>query len=189
MLHGQTAITTLNTSNTAATSSITLVTAPSDAINDVTPSKQYNINYGLDNNEFLTDYVIGATTYDNFLLPDTLIVRRTDGSRFINIWYSMNAAVDNSNTIGEIDLIPTKVTDADAIYLAGILNGGYDNILVNVDDLAVGSIKAQVERIDIIWCSGILTSSPTTAVYPVIERGGNDNIKVAHLVLALVTLT
>ena len=179
--YGQTAITTINTNTASATSSTTQVTAPSDASNAVTPSKVYNINYGQGNDVFLTDYVIGATTYDNFLNPDTLVIRRTDGSTFINIWYSLNAAINNGPTIGEIDLIPTAVTDADAIYQSGLLNAGYDNILVNDDDLAGASIQAQTERVDVIWYSGIVTSSPSTAVFPILERGGNDNIAIAPI--------
>jgi len=177
----QTAITSFNTSTAAAPNETTLVTAPSDATNSVVANKQYNVNYGEGDDVFLVDYTIGATLYENFLFPDTLVIRRTDGSRFINIWYSLNATINNVPTIGEIDLVPTKVDDADAIYQERFLNGGYDNILVNVDDLAGATIQAQVERIDLIWYSGILTSSPTTAVYPIMERGGNDNIKVAGI--------
>jgi hypothetical protein len=59
------------------------------------------------------------------------------------------------------------VADADAIYESGVLNVGYDNILVNDDDQ--NTIQAQVERLDIIWYGGIATCSPTTAVSPIIE--------------------
>ncbi len=179
-LFGQTAITTFTTNTASATSSTTLVTSPSDATNSVLTNTQYNINYGGGNDVFITSYTIGATVYDNFLNPDTLVVRRTDGSRFINIWYSLTN-IDTGPNPDEINLVPTIVSDADAIYQAGILNGGYDNILVNDDDLAGASIQAQTERIDIIWYSGIVTSSPTTAVFPVIERGGNDNVKIAGI--------
>ena len=177
---GQTAITTLNTSTSSATSSTTLVTSPSDASSPVLANTQYNINYGGGNDVFITNYVVGTATYDNFLDPDTLVIRRTDGSRFINIWYSFTS-IDTGPTPDEINLVPTKVSDADAIYLAGILNGGYDNILVNDDDLAGATIQAQTERVDIIWYSGITTSEPDSAVFPIIERGGNDNIKIAAI--------
>lgn len=179
-IFGQTAITTLNTTTQSASSSTTLVTSPSDASNSISPNTQYNINYGGGNDVFITDYVIGGTTYDNFLQPDSLVIRRTDGSRFINIWYSLTN-IDTGPNPDELNLVPTKVDEADAIYQAGLLNGGYDNILVNNDDLAGASIQAQTERVDLIWYSGIRTSDPTTAVFPVIERGGNDNIKVAAI--------
>jgi hypothetical protein len=180
---GQTTITAFNTATTAATSSTTTVTAPSDAGTAFTPLQVYDIHYGEGNDLSIIDYTIGGTTYDSFLFPDTLVIRRTDGSNFINIWYSLDESQGGGDGIDadEVWTLPSKVDDADAIYLSKIANGGYDNILVNDDDLAGATIQAQTERVDIIWYSGIQTSSPTTAVYPVIERGGNDHIKIAGI--------
>lgn len=177
----QTGISTINTSTVAGTTTTTLVTAPSDAGNSISPSTQYNINYGQGNNVNVTSYVVSGTTYDRFLSPDTLILnRRIATDRLVNIWYQLNQ-INTAPNPDELDVDPDIVAEADAIYLSGNLNAGYDNILVNDDDLASGSIQVETERVDVIWFSGIQTSDPTTSVFPIIERGGNDNIAIAAI--------
>ncbi|MBO3698907.1 hypothetical protein [Roseivirga sp. E12] len=178
---GQTGISTINTSTSTGTTTTTLVTAPSDAGNSIIPNAQYNINYGQGNNVAVSSYVVGATTYDRFLAPDTLVLlRRVSTDRLVNIWYQLNQ-INTAPNPDAIDIDPDIVAEADAIYLSGNLNAGYDNILVNDDDLASGSIEVETERVDVIWYSGIQTSDPTTSVFPVIERGGNDNIAIAAI--------
>lgn len=182
-LSGQSKITAISVSTSAAPDETTEVTAPSDTDNDIISNVNYNVNYGVGNNIQVTSYTVDGigAPFDNFVFPDTLIIRRTDGSRFINIWYTL----DQINTIpdpDELDVDAEKVTDADALYLTRNINAGYDNILVNEDDEAPSStIQAQVERVDIIWNTGVVTCEPNNAVFPVIERGGNDQIKIAAI--------
>lgn len=178
---GQTGISTINVTTSAGTTTTTLVTSPSDAGNSILDDTEYNINYGQGNNVAVSSYVVGGTTYDRFLAPDTLILlRRVSTDRLVNIWYELDQ-INTTPNPDEIDINPDIVAEADAIYLSGNLNAGYDNILVNDDDLASGSIEVETERVDVIWFSGIQTSDPTTAVFPVIERGGNDNIAIAAI--------
>jgi hypothetical protein len=162
---------------TSVTSSTT-VTAPSDAINDIDANQSYEINYGTGDNLKIASYTAASIVYDNFVLPDILVIRRTDNQPFVNIWYTLNFL--NSSPY-QADLDADEVSDADAIYQSGILNAGYDNILVNDDDEGQNTIQAQVERLDVIWYGGIVTCSPSTAVFPIIERGGNDQIKIAAI--------
>ncbi|GAB5525033.1 MAG: hypothetical protein Roseis2KO_29050 [Roseivirga sp.] len=177
----QTGISTINTSTVSGTTTTTLITAPSDAGNSILPNTQYNINYGQGNNVNVTSYVVSGVTYDRFLSPDTLILnRRIASDRLVNIWYQLDQ-INTTPNPDELDVNPDIVPEADAIYLSGNLNAGYDNILVNDDDLASGSIQVETERVDVIWYSGIQTSDPTTSVFPVIERGGNDNIAMAAI--------
>lgn len=179
-LYGQTTVTTINVSTAAAPNTTTNVTSPSDAGNAIADNTNYNVNYGVGNDVAVTSYVVSGTTYDRFLSPDTLLLRRTSSSRLVNIWYQLNQ-INTLPDPDDLDLDPSIVAEADAIYLSGNLNAGYDNILVNEDDLATGSIEVETERVDVIWYSGIQTSDPTTAVFPVIERGGNDNIIIAPI--------
>ena len=178
--YGQTTISTINTTTTSGTSSNYTATSPSDARNTITANTSYKVNHGTGNNVKVSSYVVGGTTYDNFLEPDTLIIRRTDGGRFVNIWYTMSQ-LNTVPTPDELDLDADKVSDADALYQTGAINAGYDNILVNVDNQASGSIQAQVERIDVIWYSGLVSCAPANSVFPIIERGGNDEIKIAAI--------
>ncbi|WP_286755031.1 T9SS type A sorting domain-containing protein [Roseivirga sp. UBA838] len=178
----QTGISAINVTSATPTSSSYSQTAPSDASNDIQPLSSYTINNGQGNNLNISSYTVSGTTYNNFLTPDTLAIRRTDGSRFINIWYTL---ITDPNPGGSptfsLNLDPEAVIDADEIYKLRSVNAGYDNILVNVDDQAGGSIQAQTERVDIIWYTGIVTCEPDNAIFPVVERGGNDEIKVAAI--------
>lgn len=182
-LNGQSQITTISISTAAAPDETTNVTSPSDTDNDIISNSNYDVNYGVGNNETVTSYTVSGImdAFDNFVFPDTLIIRRTDGSRFINVWYTL----DQINTVAdpdELDVDAEKVSDADALYLTRNINAGYDNILVNEDDQAPNStIQAQVERVDVIWNTGVVTCEPDNAVFPVIERGGNDEIKIAAI--------
>jgi hypothetical protein len=181
-LQAQSPITTINVSSTAAPDSQYNQTAPTDAGNGINDNgtTEYTVRNGTGNDIEVTSYVVGANTYNNFLTPDTLAIKRTDGSRFVNIWYTLNQ-INTGTTPNQLDLDPRVVTDADLIYQTRNVNAGYDNILVNVDDLASDAIQAQIERVDIIWYTGIVTCEPDNAVFPVVERGGNDNIKVAAI--------
>ncbi len=183
---GQTGISTITTTTTSGSSSSNAPVIPSDAGNSLTDDRgeTITVNYGQGNNVKVSSYTVSGTVYDRFLTPDTLILNRATASdRLVNIWYTLNSAiVDNTpptNNIANID--SDEASDADAIYLTGNLNAGYDNILVNVDPVGGGIIEVETERVDVIWFSGIQTSEPDNAVFPVIERGGNDNIAVAAI--------
>ena len=133
----QTGISAINVTSATPTSSSYSQTAPSDASNDIQPLSSYTINNGQGNNLNISSYTVSGTTYNNFLTPDTLAIRRTDGSRFINIWYTL---ITDPNPGGSptfsLNLDPEAVIDADEIYKLRSVNAGYDNILVNVDDQA-----------------------------------------------------
>ncbi len=178
--YAQTSISTINTSTTSGTLTTYTATSPSDAGNDITANTSYTIRNGTGNNVTVSSYVVSGTTYDNFLQPDTLVIRRTDGGRFVNIWYTMSQ-INTVPTPDQLDLDADVVADADALYQSGYINAGYDNILVNEDNQASGSIQAQVERIDVIWTSGLVSCAPANSVFPIIERGGNDSIKIAAI--------
>ncbi len=173
----QTQITTINTNavTTGLTTSTYTATAPSDASGLIVASREYTVNYGQIQNLFVTSYVAGGTTYDNFVLPDTLIIQRTDAGRQLVIFYEYDN-VESTGPPYNIDIDAEEEDNEEALYQSGLLNAGYDNILVNT-----ATNFANVERIDIIYNSGVVTSSPSTAVFPIIERGGNDDIKVAAI--------
>lgn len=176
----QSPISTINITTNAGASTIYTAAAPSDASNLIGPSTNYRVNNGTANNEQVASYVISSTSYSNFVRPDTLIIQRTDGSRFVNIWYTLTQ-FDNSAAPIRLVLEADAVSDADALYQSGNVNAGYDNILVNTDDQGGGTIQAQIERVDVIWYNGIVTCAPANAVFPVIERGGNDEIRIAAI--------
>lgn len=172
-LNGQTPISSIATNSVTSglTTSSYVATSPSDARGGISPSTSYTVNYGQVRNLFPTSYVVSAVTYDRFVLPDTLIIQRTDAGRQLIIFYEHQSTVSTT-----INLQPEQVDNEDALYETGFINAGYDNILVNS-----ATNFANVERIDVIYYSGIITSTPANAVFPIVERGGNDNIKIAAI--------
>jgi len=172
-LKGQTPIASITTNavTTGLTTSSYVATSPSDASGGITPNTSYTVNYGQVRNLIPTAYTVGVTPYNNFVLPDTLIIQRTDAGRQLIIFY------EHQSTAGTtINLQPEQVDNEDALYETGFINAGYDNILVNN-----ATNFANVERVDVIYYSGIVTSTPSNAVFPIVERGGNDDIKVASI--------
>lgn len=176
--HSQTAIDRIDTLRLSPSQSTSNQNAPSDASADIVENTPYTLNFGEGFDVAVNTYTIGSTVYDNFISPDTLIIRRTDGSRFINIWYEL--LTDPSGQEQNLDLAPTESVDADLIYQNRVVNAGYDNILVNEDDEQAGA-QAETERVDIIWFTGVVTCEPDNAIFPVVERGGNDEVKVAAI--------
>ena len=182
----QTAITSFTTSTVSGATSTDVVVIPSDATNSIFDDRGENatINYGTGLDVRVDSYTVFGSTFNRFLLPDTLVLnRRQANDRLVTIWYEISSIVDNTpptNNIINVD--PAAAADADAIYQTLALNAGYDNILVNNDDLSDNPvIQVETERVDVIWFQGIQTSSPTTAIFPIIERGGNDNVAVAAI--------
>ncbi|MCO6359400.1 T9SS type A sorting domain-containing protein [Roseivirga pacifica] len=174
----QTGINRIDTLRVSPVETTSNQTAPSDASADIVENTPYTLNFGRGHDVIVESYTIGSTVYNNFLAPDTLIIRRTDGSRFINIWYEL--LTDPSGQVQTLDLAPSESEDADLIYQNKVVNAGYDNILVNIDDELAGA-QAETERVDIIWFTGVVTCEPNNAIFPVVERGGNDHIKVAAI--------
>lgn len=176
-LKGQTQISsaTFNNVTTGLTTSSYVATSPSDASGGISINTPYTVRYGQTRNQFITSYSIGATNYDNFVLPDTLIIQRVDAGRQLIIFYEYGSLNTVPNP-DEINLQPVQQENEDALYLSGLSNAGYDNILVND-----ATNFANVERVDVIYYSGVLTSTPANAVFPIVERGGNDDIRVAAI--------
>lgn len=177
-LHAQTPISSITTNSVTASSSSYSAVAPSDASNSVTPGTTYTMSYGNGNDLFLTSYTVGSITYDNFITPDTLILQRTDAGELINVFYELNSSITGTT----IEMAPSQIGNIDAMYAAGLLNVGYVNLLVNNDTQnGDGSITDQVERIDIIYRTGLVTATPDNAIFPIVELGGNDAIKIAAI--------
>lgn len=166
---------TFNNVTTGLTTSNYIATAPSDASGGISPNTTYRVNYGVTRNQFISNYTIGSTVYNNFVLPDTLIIQRTDAGRQLIIFYEYGSTNTAPNP-DEINIQPEQQDNEDALYQSGLSNAGYDNILVND-----ATNFANVERVDVIYYSGVVTSTPANAVFPIVERNGNDDIRVAAI--------
>ncbi|WP_422007735.1 T9SS type A sorting domain-containing protein [Roseivirga pacifica] len=176
-VHSQTPITsaTFNNVSTGLSSSSYSAVTPSDAGGGMSANTTYTVNYGQGQNQFITNYTLGSTLYDNFVLPDTLIIQRTDAGRQLIIFYE-HLNIDTAPDPDHVNIQPEQQDNEEALYQSGLSNAGYDNILVNN-----ATNFANVERIDIIYYTGVVTSTPANAVFPIVERNGNDDIRVAAI--------
>lgn len=174
---GQTPISNATTNTTSPSTSSYTTTATSDAGGSYTANQTYLVKYGEGVNRLITSYTLDgvADVYNNFVQPDTLIIQRTDNSKPLIVFYEY-IDVDTGPNPDEVNLEAEQVQNEDSLYKTGFYNAGYDNILVNN-----ATNFTNAERIDLIFYSGVLTSTPGNAVFPVIERGGNDDIKVAAI--------
>lgn len=141
-----------------------------------------NVNYTLffsrntttNNNRRVSGYTINGVTYSFLLDPDTLALRRIGTATRLSLWIEAEQAVNN--TLDQIYLAPERQVPERSLYRANLLNIGYDNVLVNS-----GTNASNIERIDAIYGSGMLTSTPNNAIIPVMDRGHNGEFKIAMI--------
>lgn len=153
-------------------------TSASDAAQTIDGNVPYDIffsrNTTANNNRVVSGYTLGGTSYSFLLDPDTLALRRLGSATRLSLWVEAELAVDN--TADEIYLAPERQVPERSLYQANLLNIGYDNVLVNSGDNA-----SNIERIDAIYRSGMLTSTPGNAIIPVMDRGHNGVFKIAMI--------
>lgn len=175
----QSPISGITTASTSATSTLYTVTSPNDAAIRINPTTAYQINNGAGSNVRVTAYSIGGSNYTNFLQPDTLIIKRTDGGSFLNVWYTLDQ-INLGTSPNTLVLEPDRANDLETLYQSGNINAGFDDLLINTDDVD-SYAPSQVERVDVLWYSGLVTCAPANAVFSIIERGGDDDIRVAAI--------
>ncbi len=153
-------------------------TSPSNAGQTIDDNTTYDIffsrNTTTNNNRNVSSFTIGATVYSFLLDPDTLALRRVGSATRLSLWIEAEMAVDN--TADEIYLAPERQVPERSLYQANLLNIGYDNVLVNS-----GTNSSNIERIDAIYATGMLTSTPANAIIPVMDRGHNGEFKIAMI--------
>lgn len=175
--YAQTAISsaTFTEENTGLTKSEYTASSPSDAGGNVQDNTSYLVKYGEGRNLLISSFTVGGTLYNNFVSPDTLLLKRRDASRQLIIFYEFESIETGPNP-DEIILGPEQQDNDEAIYLSGFANAGYDNVFTN----SSGNFS-NIERVDVIYYSGMVTSSPSTAVFPLLERNGNDKVRMAAI--------
>lgn len=152
--------------------------SPGNAGQTIDPNTNYTIyfsrNTTTNNNRKVSGYTINGTTYSFLLDPDTLALRRIGTATRLSLWIEAEQAVNN--TLDAIYLAPERQVPERSLYQANLLNIGYDNVLVNS-----GTNASNIERIDAIYGSGMLTSTPANAIIPVMDRGANGEFKIAMI--------
>lgn len=144
----------------------------------IDPNVNYTIffsrNTTANNNRRVSGYTINGTNYSFLLDPDTLALRRIGTATRLSLWIEAEQAVNN--TLDEIYLAPERQVPERSLYQANLLNIGYDNVLLNS-----GTNASNIERIDAIYGTGMLTSTPDNAIIPVMDRGANGEFKIAMI--------
>ena len=152
-------------------------TSPNNAGQDIDANTTYSIQFSstntTENNRRLNSFTVGGTSYAFLLDPDTLALRRVGTATRLSLWMEAES-IDNTNDI--LILNPERQVPEESLYLASLLNIGYDNVLVNS-----GTNSSNIERIDAIFRTGMLTETPANALIPVLDRGANAEFKIAAI--------
>jgi hypothetical protein len=137
----------------------------------------YTFSNGLSNQYKLSSFNANGSTY--LIAPAsaaTVKLRRVDnanvsGSR--NIMYMETTAASAVSCPAGLTLSfkPPYVDDMEALLAAGMLNQGTDNVFTNSSN-GDGN-NNNVERVDVIFSSGLNTASPAQAGFAIFDRGAN----------------
>ena len=131
-------------------------------------------------------FTISTVPYNLKLASSNVVYQRVNNPISVAtgvdlIFYEQGAITSLGEPDNTIDLLPSKRTSSEIALRDQIINDGAESILHNNRTGIYQSINSDVERIDVIFNSGLKTSAPQNAGFLVIERGGNDNIKVAAI--------
>ena len=152
-------------------------TSPNNAGQDIDDNTTYEIRFSssttTDNNRLLSSFTVGGVNYPFLLEPDTLALRRVGTASRLSLWIEAES-IDNTGDI--LTLNPERQVPERTLYQASLLNIGYDNVLVNS-----GTNSSNIERIDAIYRTGMLTAAPANALIPVLDRGANAEFKIAAI--------
>ncbi|GAB5525032.1 MAG: hypothetical protein Roseis2KO_29040 [Roseivirga sp.] len=152
-------------------------TSPSNAGQSIDANTTYDVRFAstttTENNRVVNSFTVNGTTYSFLLDPDTLALRRVGSASRLSLWMEAES-IDNTNDI--LTLNPERQVPERSLYQASLLNIGYDNVLVNS-----GTNSSNIERIDAIYGTGMLTATPANALIPVLDRGANAVFKIAAI--------
>jgi hypothetical protein len=178
---GQSAVTSISASYQQQASLVDLYTAlpaGSGAFGGCTGSTfTYTFSNGLSNQYKLSSFNAGGNTY--FTAPASAAIvrlRRVDnavvtGSRNI-VYMETTAATAAACPAGLALPFKTPYVDSMEILLgAGMLNQGTDNLFTNASN-GDGN-NNNVERVDVIFTTGLNTSSPSQAGFAIFDRGAS----------------
>jgi hypothetical protein len=179
-LQGQTAIDAISSNIVDVDNSANDYTATSSSSSGQTidPSVSYDIFFSRSttatNNRVITGFTLGVTNYNNLFTPDTLIIRRVGTSTRLALWMEAEQAVDNVDD--EIFIAPERQVPESSLFQSGLINIGYSNAFINT-----GGFSSNIERIDAIYTSGLVTSSPSTTIVPILDLGHDAVFKIAMI--------
>ena len=140
-----------------------------------TSSTVNGINYGVGNGKRLTDmtFTDGSQMTSIAAPTPTFAVRRNSltfgGNRgYESIWAeSLASGVNN--------ILVSHPTNMEELFAQGYLNAGMDNTFFNTTSQSASNI----ERLDILWKSGVQIIDAKNTYILVNERGGQENARIA----------
>ena len=140
-----------------------------------TSSTVNGINYGVGNGKRLTDmtFTDGSQMTSIAAPTPTFAVRRNSltfgGNRaYETIWAESLVAGGNN-------ILVSHPTNMEELFAQGYLNAGIDNTFFNTTSQA----SSNIERLDILWKSGVQIIDAENSYILVNERGGQENARIA----------
>ncbi len=168
------------TTQAFTTSTLSNVTAPSDAGGSLTPLTNYTVNH-LVGTELILDVSSLTTSGKSYTgdsqFPDLIVLRKRDSTTPIHIWQALESAISGTT----INLSPGAVADYSDILSGLTMESGMEKVFANDDDIHGNRVDTDNERLDIIWHTGLIASTPADQAFVLFDRGGDAVIQVAAI--------
>lgn len=191
LLKAQSPITSFSGGYTASSSSIlsylSLPALLSSAFSGCTAtSYNYSYNNGSSNQFKLNSFNASGVSF--LVAPSTAgvvklrRVNNTNVTGIKNILYMETTASSAlaCPSLGSLNFRPPYIDVMEDLLNAGVLNQGTDNLFTNTGN-GDGN-NNNIERVDVIWSTGLNTATPSEAGFAIFDRGGNYQHDGFHIV-------
>lgn len=153
----------------------TYQTVPEDLNRYTADGKDYSFGVGTNNNLKIQSFTFGTDEFAFKGLADEVIIRREDNNNTIGI-RDILFFETSSTSATDVQLKPEYRGKMEEMFNSNIINRGVDNMFVNENVANTNNI----ERIDFLYYDGLtVPNTPANEGFMFMERGGNDNFKVA----------
>ena len=144
----------------------------------------YNLSFSTattaNNNLVLESVEVNGVTMPIATQADNVFIRRADNANVSGdvefIWFQLEEHSGSTDTTAEYS--PEFVSTIEESLNSPIINRGTDNAFDNVSS---GQARNNIERIDYIFSDGLQAALIGEAGFTIVERNGNDDIKIAAI--------
>lgn len=178
---GQSPITAISASYQSQTSSVNNYTAlpasPGSFSGCSGTTYTYTFSNGTSNQYKLNNFYAAGNTYVPAPASAVVKLRRVDNTHVTgnrSIVYMETTAASAAACPGSLTLSfkPPYIDTMEVLLDGGALNEGTDNVFTNASNN--DGNNNNIERVDVIFASGLSTTSPTQAGFAIFDRGNNN---------------
>lgn len=140
-------------------------------------SGDYVVNFNGDSIS-LDNFTIGATTYEPADFADKIEFQRSGSANASDLFWAENVSFTSDGSGGGTLVVHSSLpTSSEQVINDDILNRGMDNLFANTGS----NNNNDIERADFIFTGGLtpIAGNLTTHGFLILDRGGNDNFRIA----------